>query len=184
MNDDARVTADSDTDARADALHWYVLRTMPQHEKKMGTYFEKQGLDYYLPVVERKRQWSDRVKLIEFPLFPGYIFVRFRWFPFYQNILQHNGSVDFVRLDGVPCTMRGEEIENLRALVNGALNLEANPDENFPPGQMVEVRSGALKGVRGVVQRVKNRQRLFVHLPLLNQMVVAEVDVLDVEKVE
>ncbi len=164
------------------APQWYVLRTMPQHEKKLATFFEKQGLAYYLPVVPRKRQWSDRVKIVEFPLFPGYIFVRFPWFAMYKTILGHNGSVDFVRSEGVPSVMRAEEIDNLNRLVGGALELEANPDENFPPGQNVEVRSGPLKGVRGVVQRVKNRNRLFVHLPLLNQMVVAEVDVLDVEK--
>ncbi|MCR9145267.1 MAG: UpxY family transcription antiterminator [bacterium] len=161
---------------------WYVLRTMPQHEKKLATFFEKQGLAHYLPLVPRKRQWSDRVKIVEFPLFPGYIFVRFAWFAAYKTILGHNGSIDFVRSESVPSVMRAEEIENLSLLVGGALELEANPDEKFPPGQKVEVRSGPLKGVRGVVQRVKNKSRLFVHLPLLNQMVVAEVDVLDVEK--
>lgn len=162
---------------------WYVLRTMPQHEKKLAKFFEKQGLRYYLPLVSRKRQWSDRVKVVEFPLFPGYIFVRFTWFPFYKTILGHNGSVDFVRSEGVPSVMQADEIENLSLLVGGALELEANPDENFPPGQTVEVRTGPLKGVRGIVHRVKNKNRLYVRLPLLNQMVVAEVDVLDVEKI-
>ena len=161
---------------------WYVLRTMPQHEKKLAQFFTKQGLAHYLPLVPRKRQWSDRVKIVEFPLFPGYIFVRFAWFEFHRRILAHNGSIDFVRGESGPGIMRSEEIENLRLLVGGALELEANPGENYPPGQAIEVRSGPLKGVRGTVQRVKNKQRLFVHLPLLNQMVVAEVDVLDVEK--
>jgi transcription antitermination factor NusG len=114
---------------------WYVLRTMPQHEKKLARFFEKQGLAYYLPLVPRKRQWSDRVKIVEFPLFPGYIFVRFAWFSMYKTILGHNGSIDFVRSESVPSVMRPDEIENLNLLVGSASTWKRIPTKNSRPAR-------------------------------------------------
>lgn len=162
---------------------WYVLRTMPQHEKKLVGYFQKKGVECYLPLVPRKRQWSDRMRVIEFPLFPGYVFLRFDWHALYKTILSYHGSIDFVRLEGVPQAMPEAQIETLRLIVASERDVHADPDVSFPPGVEIEIRQGPLKGVRGVVVRVKNKQRVFVHVPLLNQTVSAEVDVLDLEKV-
>lgn len=174
---------EADTKRAQPGKRWYTLRTMPQHEKKVAAYLQKKGVELYLPLVTKKRKWSDRIKMIDFPLFPGYLFVRFDWFDGFRTILQHNGALDFIRVEGLPQPMREEDVANLKLLVESALDLQADPDANFPPGQEIEVRYGPLKGVRGVVSRVKNKQRICIHVPLLNQMVSAEVDAMDIEKV-
>ncbi len=169
--------------AEAEEAVWYVLYTMPQHEKKVAAYLEQKGITYYLPLVSRKRKWSDRIKLVEFPLFPGYIFVRMDWNRDHLNALQHPGALAFVRQRDRPAVMTEAEIANLRLLVASALDAEAASDENFPPGQEIEVRFGPLKGVRGVVQRAGRRGRVFVRVPFIGRMVSAEVDLVDIERV-
>ncbi|MCB1325486.1 MAG: UpxY family transcription antiterminator [Spirochaetales bacterium] len=162
---------------------WYVLRVMPQHERKIAQYLERLSFEYFLPLVPRKRKWSDRVKIVEFPLFPGYVFVRMRWFSDYVRVLSHPGALYFIKVDNRPTPLGAEHILNLRLLVAAQRELHADPAHNFPPGSEVEIRFGPLKGVRGVVARAKSKTRIYVRVPLLDQMVSAEVDVLDLEPV-
>lgn len=60
--------------------HWYACHTRARHEKRVGKLLVQRGLESYLPMLVKERKWSDRSKLIEFPLFPGYVFTRFTLF--------------------------------------------------------------------------------------------------------
>lgn len=171
----------SDSGSAGGTGDWFVLYTMPQHEKKVAEHLSRHELEYYLPMVPRKRQWSDRIKMIDFPLFPGYIFVRLDWATQHLLALQHSGSLAFVRHKDRPATISSAELENLRQFVAASGDPEALPDDSFPEGAEVLLRFGPLKGVRGVVQRVGKKGRVFVRVPFLNQMVSAEVDVFDLE---
>ena len=55
---------------------WFALYTKARAEKKLGLALDRLGIENYLPLISEKRQWSDRVKVIESPLFKSYIFVR------------------------------------------------------------------------------------------------------------
>ena len=164
-------------------LSWYVLRTRGQFEKKLATYFDKVGMEYYLPLVTRKRNWSDRVKYIDFPLFPGYIFLRFDWSSEFALAVSHPGAVGFIMHIGKAEVMQDKDIENLKLFVEQAKEIYNDPYGNFPQGQEVMVRSGPFEGVYGTVLRVKNKERIYVQLPLLNQVVSAELGVMDVAKI-
>ena len=161
---------------------WYVLHTRPQAEKKAALYLKKVDIEYYLPLVNKKRSWSDRVKFIDFPLFPGYIFVYFDFSSTFSKIIRHPGLVDCIRKKGKAAFMKSSEMESLKLVVKEARTIYSDPDKNFPPGQKVSVRSGALKGVQGVVVRIKNKERIYVHLPLLNRMISTELDLVDIER--
>jgi len=56
---------------------WYALRTRSRHEKRVQDQLQARGIEPFLPLVERWRQWKDRRKLVAFPLFSGYCFARF-----------------------------------------------------------------------------------------------------------
>jgi transcription antitermination factor NusG len=60
-----------------EAPHWYACYTRARHEKRVDEQLAERGLETYLPLLARERQWSDRRKVVEFPLFPGYVFCRF-----------------------------------------------------------------------------------------------------------
>jgi transcription antitermination factor NusG len=57
---------------------WFALRVKFRHEKLVSRILSSKGLEQFLPVYRSKRKWADRVKEIDFPLFPGYVFCRFK----------------------------------------------------------------------------------------------------------
>jgi transcription antitermination factor NusG len=57
-------------------VNWYAIQTRSRHEKMVACQLQNQSVVTFLPLVSQLRRWSDRQKLVEFPLFPGYAFVR------------------------------------------------------------------------------------------------------------
>jgi len=162
---------------------WYAVYTMPQAEKKIALYLSRVGIDHYLPLVPKQRRWSDRVKIIEFPLFPGYVFVNINYWKQRLGVLQNHNALKFVQVEGRPAELRTEEIESLKILAAAQRDLQSHPEENFPPGQPVLIRSGVFKGARGVVAKVKNQMRLFVKIEGCHLCASAEIDAMDLERV-
>lgn len=163
---------------------WYALYTMPQCEKKIGRLLDRFHFEFYLPLITKQRKWSDRIKKVDFPLFPGYVFIRIRYYEQRVDVLRLPGALKFVEIEGRPASIAEEEMESLKLLVGAAQDVQAHPEKNFPPGQAVIVRSGVLKGVRGEIVRVKNKMRLVVKLRECGLYASAEIDVADVDKLE
>ena len=55
---------------------WYALYTKPRWEKKIDSVLIRKGVESWCPLQKIERQWSDRKKIIEDPLFKSYVFVR------------------------------------------------------------------------------------------------------------
>ena len=166
-----------------DALRWYVLRTMPQHEHAAAKYLQQKGIEHYLPLVARKRKWSDRIKIIEFPLFPGYLFVRIRYRQDYRTVLGFHGNLGFITVEDVPASMSDEEIDSLKYMVQEGQEIQNEPAKLFPPGQVVEINFGDFKGQQGIVKKVKGKTRVTIYLHLLGQRVTAEFDAVELSPV-
>jgi len=161
---------------------WHVICTMPQHEKKVASRLKRLGIDHYLPIQRRKRKWSDRIKMIDFPLFPGYVFVKINWQTDHLAVVTVPGVRGFIRQDDSASTVNDDEVRNLQLIVNSAHELKSGSDDKFPKGQTVKILFGAFKGVEGVVVKTKNKHRLYVRMKLLGRMVSTEIDAVDVEK--
>src|SRR5690242_6904198 len=56
---------------------WYALQTRSRYEHFAAAHLRSKGYEPFLPVYTCRRRWADRIKNIELPLFPGYIFCRF-----------------------------------------------------------------------------------------------------------
>jgi len=159
---------------------WYILYCRPRQEQKLAHFLEKLGIEHYLPLVERKRQWSDRIKFIKVPLFSGYIFLHIDWED-RKKALENSAALQFVRTEKGPAILTDQEIENVRILIATAHNVSARTASDFPPGKKVRFHTGPFKGMEGIVHRTKNRARLFVYLPLIGQLASTEVDAHDLE---
>src|ERR1041384_7208080 len=59
------------------AKQWYAVQLKTRFEKVVALHLRGKGYEQYLPTYRSRRQWSDRIKEIELPLFPGYIFCKF-----------------------------------------------------------------------------------------------------------
>ena len=162
------------------ALHWYALRTRSRHEKLVRDQLAAQGVEPFLPLIERARQWKDRRKLVAFPLFPGYCFARF---PASHRVavLKTTGVVQVLGNPDGPVPVPDAEIEAVRRLVTSTLPYDPHP--YLREGMHVEVIRGPLAGVRGILLRKGTRARLVMGVTLIHQAASVELDALDVAPV-
>ncbi len=55
---------------------WLAIYTKPRWEKKVYGMLQEKGVESYCPLNKVQRKWSDRIKIVEEPLFKSYVFVR------------------------------------------------------------------------------------------------------------
>jgi transcription antitermination factor NusG len=131
------------------------------------------GIEEFLPVVHMRRRWSDRIKHVDLPLFPGYVFSRFD-INARLPVLECPGVVHVVGIGGVPAPIPEEEILAIRSMVESKLAIEPYPFLNV--GQKIRVDRGPLAGVEGVVVRLKNSLRFVASVTLLQRSISVEID--------
>ena len=161
-----------------DALAWYAVWTRSRHEQVVREQLERKGLEAFLPTITRWSHWKDRKKQVDWPLFPGYCFVRFNGAE-RLPVLKCTGVVNIISFDGDIAPIPEQEIESIRQLVESELQFDPCP--LIREGMMVEVTHGPLKGVVGRLVRKGNHARLVLSVDLIGQAVSVEVDASDVK---
>jgi len=152
---------------------WFAIRVKSRYEKITSTALRNKGYEEFAPMYRRRRHWSDRIKEVELPLFPGYIFSRFD--PVHRlPILTTPGIVTIVGTGNKPQPVDDDEIARIQTIItSGAL---ASPWPFLRTGQKVLITSGPLCGIEGFLVSVKNQHRLVVSVMLLQRSVSAEID--------
>jgi len=156
---------------------WYALRTRSRHEKLVNEQLAARGLEAFLPLVDRRRRWKDRWKLVSFPLFPGYCFVRFHHDD-RLTVLTAVGVIQVLGINGHAIPIPEQQIEAVRLLVTSTLPFDPHP--YLSEGMEVEVTRGPLAGARGILVRKRDRARLVVAIHLIQQAASVELDAADV----
>ncbi len=157
---------------------WFAIWTRSRHEQVVREQIERKHLDVFLPTVTKWSRWKDRKKKIDWPLFPGYCFARFK--PEESlAILKCTGVVNIVSFEGRPAPIPEHQIEGIRRLVQS--DLQYDPCPMIHEGMMVEVTHGPLKGVVGRLLRKGAHARLVLSVELIGQAVSVEVDAADVK---
>src|ERR1700685_1832256 len=105
---------------------WFAFRVRPRHEKQVSLALREKGFTEFLPLYKSRRQWADRTKGVEMPLFPGYIFCSTRRSSIVAA-LKTSGLVDGVRAGPHPLPADKAEIEALQKTVRVNVPLEAWP---------------------------------------------------------
>jgi transcriptional antiterminator NusG len=157
---------------------WFAIWTRSRHEQVVREQIERKHLDAFLPTVTKWSRWKDRKKKIDWPLFPGYCFARFKPEETLA-ILKCTGVVNIVSFEGRPAPIPDHEIEGIRRLVES--DLQYDPCPMIQEGMMVEVSHGPLKGVVGRLLRKGAHARLVLSVELIGQAVSVEVDAADVK---
>jgi transcriptional antiterminator NusG len=156
---------------------WYAVWTKSRHERRVLDQLTQRDLDAFLPQVARWSRWKDRKKRIDWPLFPGYCFVRID--PGQTlSVLRCSGVVSLVSSNGRPASIPDEEIESIRTLIES--ELRCDPCPLVKVGDMVRVVSGPLRGVVGRLTRKGSHARLVLSVNLIGQGVAVELDAADV----
>jgi transcriptional antiterminator NusG len=159
---------------------WYALHTHSHCEQRVAFELSIRRFEAYLPVFREQHQWKDRKKLVELPLFPGYVFVRM--LDLAATRLEVRKIDKVVRILGQGDRIErvaDEEIDALKRLLSASARCHAHP--LLREGAWVRVRRGALEGLEGLLIGTKSQSRLVVSITLLSQSVSTEIDASDVE---
>ena len=139
-------------------MEWYVLYTTARAEKQVELKLQAEGVETYLPLHKCPRKWSDRVKMVEMPLFSSYIFVRTTDEKL-RTLLRINGVSRIVYYNSQPAIIRPKEIEAIREFVQKAAERECE----FGLSEEVMVACGPLKDISGKIKKI-GRKYLILHI--------------------
>jgi transcription antitermination factor NusG len=152
---------------------WYALQLRTRFEKVVALHLRGKGYEEYLPTYRSRHHWSDRIKEIELPLFPGYIFCKFDVtdrFP----VLVIPGVNSVVSFGGTPMPIPEQEIVAVKRIVNSGM--QYGPWPGVSVGQAVQVKYGPLRGLEGTVVQVKKNYRFVISIDMLHRCVSVEID--------
>jgi transcriptional antiterminator RfaH len=152
---------------------WYVWYTKPRAEKKTRDRLEARGKEVFLPLRKELRQWSDRKKWVEIPLFSGYIFIKAGIADF-EIIRFTEGILNFVRFEGKPAELREKEIDNIRLILSDPIDLEVI-DILYQPGEKIKITSGPLEGLEGEIVNSWGSKKLAVRITQLGKVVLVQL---------
>ena len=136
-------------------MPWFVIYTKSRNEKKVAELLQKNGVEVFCPLVKLKKNWSDRKKIVETPLFNSYVFV---------NLSEKDRNVVF-NVPGViryvfwlkkPAVARDSEIESLKTVLNETM--DSFTIENYQIGDTVKISEGVFKGLDGVIEKQSNNK--------------------------
>jgi transcription antitermination factor NusG len=147
---------------------WYLIYTKPRHEKKVQNQLFEKKISSFLPTRKILREWSDRKKLVEEPLFPSYIFVYLNDMSDYFAGKEADGSLYYVRSGGVVARVNDDIISSIQLLSNKAKDLEVSTDR-FESGTRLLISKGPLTGLICEVVGCGTRQKLLVRVDLLQR---------------
>jgi transcription antitermination factor NusG len=156
---------------------WYACYTRARHEKLVDRLLGERGFETFLPLMPRVSEWKDRKKVVEWPLFPSYVFGRFSQADM-TRVLSTPGVAALVRSNGRPAPIADDELRNVRRLVQvlstGAVEPQHRP--YIAEGEWVEVTGGPFQGLRGVVVQQRNRRRVLIGIKAIGQGLEVDID--------
>lgn len=161
---------------------WLALRVKSRHEFITNAELTKKGIETFLPTVTKLRQWKDRKKLVEFPLFAGYLFVRSDVDPESRvKVLKTRGAVKIISASGgEPAAVSDDEIAALKLLIDSGQELDIYP--HLHEGDRIRVAKGPLKGAEGVLLSKESNHLFVVNVELLSRSVGVKILADEIEK--
>jgi transcription antitermination factor NusG len=153
--------------------NWYALHVKPRFEKYVTTQLEGKGYETFLPTYVSTRKWSDRVKSLDFPLFPGYVFCLFDLHARLPIVITP-GVMSVLGAGKSPTPIDENELSAVRHVTD--LKARVQPHPYLAAGETVQVDDGPLAGLTGIILRTKGSDLLVVSVSLLMRSVSVEID--------
>ena len=152
---------------------WFAIYTRPRWEKKVNNLLIQKGIEAYCPLNKVRRKWSDRIKVVEEPLFKSYVFLKIKD-ENRADVRMTNGVVNFVYWNGKPAIIKEKEILTIKKFLDEFEYVEAIKID-IKPEDRVLITSGPLMDQEGSVIEVKNKM-VKVCIDSLGYMLIAYID--------
>jgi transcriptional antiterminator RfaH len=158
--------------AADEAAHiWWVLHTRPRQEKCLARELLKASVPFYLPQVARRTRTRGRLHTSHVPLFTSYLFLlgsdsdRLR-------ALGTNRVAQALRV--VNQQQFWQQLTQLNRLIESKAPVTA--EDRLQPGDLVEICSGSLTGMRGTVIRSEAGRRFVLRVDFIERGASVELD--------
>ena len=153
---------------------WYPLYTKPRFEKKADLHLKILGFESFLPTYKTLRQWSDRKKKVELPMFPSYCFVRVHP-KNYLEPLKAYGVVKYIWFNGKPIPVEDKIIESIKKVCAGENEIDVTTF-NYDRGQKIRIKHGPLLGVEGEYVEQSGKHKLLIWVDVIHQGVLVTIN--------
>jgi transcriptional antiterminator RfaH len=157
-----------------DDYKWFAVYTRSRTEKKAHDELVKRGIICFLPMHKVLRQWSDRKKWVETPLFNSYLFVHISPQEHLQ-VLQTKGLVRFITFEGKAVPIPPQQIEAIKIFLGQGAPDYLQTEMNFETGATVEITRGAMMGLMGILLNVAGKHRVKVEIECVGQSLIIDV---------
>ena len=152
---------------------WFAIYTKPRWEKKVNSKLIEKGIESWCPVQKVQRQWSDRKKVVEDPLFKSYVFVHITEDE-RLSVLQTDGILNFVHYLGKPAIIKDEEINLIKSyLLEKDATIRVQGLQSFKENDKVVITHGVFMDNEGTILRTGSK-KVYVKLESLQQVMVVE----------
>ena len=152
---------------------WYALYVKSRAEKKVAAEFEALQIEYYLPLQKVLKQWSDRKKWVEEPLFRSYIFVHIGQDEYYK-VLNVPGTVKYISFEGKAVPVPENQIEAIRYYLDEK-DPEKTENVKWEKGLKVEVITGSLTGLTGELVEVKGKHKVIIEIEAVGSAIMLQI---------
>ena len=159
--------------SEANNLRWFALQVRTRWESSTAVLLSGKGYQTLLPTYQTKKRWNGKVKQMNAPLFPGYVFCQFdalKRLP----ILVTPGVISVVGRGRVPFPVNDREIAAIQTIVTSGF--QAEPWPYLEVGQKIRIEGDSLSGLEGILIQFKGNNRIVVSVSLLRRSVALEID--------
>src|SRR5580658_1554866 len=154
-------------------VSWFALQVRGRQEFNISENLGSNGYEWFLPLYKSSKRWSDRIKQVDSPLFPGYVFCRFN--PMDRlPILKIPGVIQIVGFNRQLVAVDEDEIRAIQALV--ASGIPNHPCPYLELGDKVRIESGPLRGLEGLLVEFQGNHQLVLSVTLLQRSVAVKID--------
>jgi transcription antitermination factor NusG len=141
--------------------NWMVLYTRSRWEKKVDLLLKDQMINSFCPLVKTNREWVDRRKIVDVPLFRSYLFVQINHRE-QTKVVQTSGVINFIMHGGKPAIIKDTEIDRIRTIVRDYTDVEAIPAHNINIGDHVRITDGPLFNFQGKIEKLQGRSVVMI----------------------
>ena len=165
-----------------DNREWFAIYVKSRSEKKVLKLLEDIGIESFLPLITRVKQWSDRKKKVEEPLFRSYLFVNISLSDYY-TVLNVNGVVKFITFEKKPVPVPDNQIIAIKKYLNDT-ELHSIDYEDFKEGELVRIKSGQMKDLIGRFVKINGKHRIIIDIEAVGQSIPINIARSNVEAVK
>lgn len=159
------------------------MQSKPQKEMTVYNQIYKKNIEVYLPLIETVKYWSDRKKIVNVPLFPGYLFVHADEKERYEAISNTSGALRYLMYQKRFAVLSDDEVKNIKISLIEPERIKIE-DTNFYEGDFVEITHGIFRGLKGMIVQFHGNYKLMVSIVEMNTTFSVQLNNSEVKLIE